>query len=150
VPNALEVHGVWKSYAVGVRGCSLRVRVLHGVSFRVEVGERLGIVGAAGAGKTTLMHCVAGLRRPDAGRVMLRGPLERALLLLDEDELDAGGGREGAPSALLFAREPERLRGRVDRMLELCDGRIEANRRSFDVLIGTRATRQVAEAPVGS
>jgi ATPase subunit of ABC transporter with duplicated ATPase domains len=148
VANALEVQGLWKAYAVGVSGCSLRVRVLHGVSFRVAVGERLGIVGAAGAGKTTLMHCIAGLRRPDAGRVALGGPLDRTLLLLDENRLDGGDRCDRVASALLFARDADRLRGRVDRLLELRDGRLERAGRSCDAPIdGRAATRHVAEAP---
>jgi ATPase subunit of ABC transporter with duplicated ATPase domains len=151
VANALEVYGLWKAYDVGVCGCSLRVRVLQGVSFRVAVGERLGIVGAAGAGKTTLIHCIAGLRRPDAGRVVLGGALDRTLLLLDENRLDSGDRRHRAESALLFAREAERLRGRVDRLLALRDGRLERASRSCAALIeGPAATRHVAEprAPV--
>ncbi|MBK5110310.1 MAG: ABC transporter ATP-binding protein [Thermoleophilia bacterium] len=41
--------------------------------FRVEPGERLAIVGPSGAGKTTLLRLIAGLRRPDRGRITL-GP----------------------------------------------------------------------------
>jgi ABC-type oligopeptide transport system ATPase subunit len=151
VSNALEVDGLWKGYHVGVRGCSVRVRVLRGVTFRVAIGERVGIAGAAGAGKTTLMHCVAGLRRPDAGRLVLAGALDDTLLLLDEHALD-DAGRHGRPaSALFFARDRRRLRGRVDRVLELVDGRIRPARDSFEARIASReAARQVAEpaAPV--
>ena len=147
--NALEVDGLRKAYQVGVRGCALRVRVLRGVTFHVAIGERVGIVGAAGAGKTTLLHCVAGLRRPDAGRLVLAGPLGDTMLLLDEHAL-AGAGRHGRPaSALLFARDADRLRGHVDRILVLVDGRVEPARDALDLRGGRpEIARQVAEPAV--
>jgi ABC-type cobalamin/Fe3+-siderophores transport system ATPase subunit len=146
VSNALVVDGLWKGYHVGVRGCSVRVRVLRGVTFCVATGERVGIVGAAGAGKTTLSHCIAGLRRPDAGRLALAGALDDTLLLLDEPGLDDARRRTQPASALLFARDAGRLRGRVDRVLELVDGRIRPARDAFEARVATReAARQVAE-----
>ena len=146
--NALEVLGLWKSYDVGLRGCSLRVRVLCGVTFRVATGERLGIVGAAGAGKTTLLHCVAGLRRPDAGQVVLGGALHRTLLLLDDEALDRAEWGERVSSALLVARDAERLRGRVDRMLVLRGGRLEDMDAPLEAPAESRAiARQLAEPP---
>ena len=49
------------------------VRALEDVSLRVEPGEMVGVVGRNGAGKTTLLRLVAGVYRPDAGRVAVRG-----------------------------------------------------------------------------
>ncbi len=49
------------------------INVLRGVSFDVEPGEVLGLVGDNGAGKSTLMKTVTGLYRPDAGEVRLDG-----------------------------------------------------------------------------
>jgi ABC-type methionine transport system ATPase subunit len=42
---------------------------LEGVSLELDRGEVLGIFGAAGAGKTTLLRLLAGLERPDHGRI---------------------------------------------------------------------------------
>ena len=69
MPIALRVHTLWKGYAAGVAGCSARVWVLRGVSLDLHEGECVAILGARGAGTTTLLHCLAGLRRPDAGWV---------------------------------------------------------------------------------
>lgn len=47
--------------------------VLRGLSFEVEAGEWLALLGPSGAGKTTLLRLVAGLERPDAGRILFGG-----------------------------------------------------------------------------
>ena len=47
--------------------------VCRDISFRVETGEVVCLVGRSGSGKTTLFHAIAGLTRPDAGRVLLGG-----------------------------------------------------------------------------
>lgn len=65
---ALRVAGLWKGYAAGVVGCSARVWVLRGLSLELAPGERVGVVGAPGSGRTTLLLILAGVLRPDAGR----------------------------------------------------------------------------------
>src|SRR5580692_3413346 len=49
------------------------VVALAGVSFSVGAGEIFGILGRNGAGKTTCMECVIGLRRPDRGTIQIHG-----------------------------------------------------------------------------
>lgn len=49
------------------------VRAVHHVSFTLEAGELLGIMGPNGSGKTTLFNLIAGALHPDAGRIRLRG-----------------------------------------------------------------------------
>lgn len=56
--------------------------ILHDVSFAVEAGESLAIVGASGSGKSTLLGLLAGLDLPSGGSVLLNGS---NLSALDED-----------------------------------------------------------------
>jgi putative ABC transport system ATP-binding protein len=47
--------------------------LLDGLSLRLEAGEFIAIMGESGTGKSTLLNLIAGLERPDAGRVLLDG-----------------------------------------------------------------------------
>jgi branched-chain amino acid transport system ATP-binding protein len=49
------------------------VRAVHDVSFALEEGELIGVMGPNGSGKTTLFNVIAGAFAPDAGHVRLRG-----------------------------------------------------------------------------
>ncbi|MBN9422973.1 MAG: ABC transporter ATP-binding protein [Candidatus Accumulibacter sp. 66-26] len=49
------------------------LRALDGVSLQIAEGEFFGLLGPNGAGKTTLISCLAGLARPDAGRLTVMG-----------------------------------------------------------------------------
>ncbi len=44
--------------------------VLRDISFTVELGDIVSIIGPSGAGKTTLLKIIAGIERPDTGRVL--------------------------------------------------------------------------------
>src|SRR5436305_843840 len=66
----------WVEVAASVRGLGKsfkKARVLEDVSFDVGVGEALVLLGASGSGKTTILRIIAGLERPDSGRVILHG-----------------------------------------------------------------------------
>ena len=56
--------------------------ILHELSFQIEQGESVAIVGASGSGKSTLLSLLAGLDLPSTGQIYLMG---QNLNLLDED-----------------------------------------------------------------
>jgi putative ABC transport system ATP-binding protein len=62
------------------------IAALDGVSFRIDDGEMVAIVGRSGSGKTTLMNILGCLESPTAGRYRLAG---RDVSELDDDELSA-------------------------------------------------------------
>jgi len=49
--------------------------VLNNISFSLDEGESLAILGASGSGKTTLLRCLNFLERPDEGRISVRGEI---------------------------------------------------------------------------
>jgi putative ABC transport system ATP-binding protein len=65
----LEVKNVSKSYTQGKES----IVVLKDVSFSVEKGQTVAIVGPSGSGKSTLLSIMAGLDTPDAGDVLIDG-----------------------------------------------------------------------------
>ena len=65
--SGLVVDDVWFTYPGAAQPA------LAGVSLRVRPGEIVGVAGSNGAGKTTLLRLLAGLWRPDRGRIVLDG-----------------------------------------------------------------------------
>ena len=159
MPPALQIEHLWKSYSAGVRGCSVRVWALRGCSLQVDLGERVAIVGARGSGKTTLVQCIAGVRRADAGRIDVVLPIRccfapshqhagtmarmtaSALLLVDgADTALPYRGWHGA--TVITSRDVASVHDLVDRVMLLRDGRLSALTRT--------AVRRVAEPSLSS
>ncbi|MCL1996048.1 MAG: ABC transporter ATP-binding protein [Defluviitaleaceae bacterium] len=65
----LEVNNLTKTYGKG----DTTVTALGGVSFSVNKGEFVAIIGASGSGKSTLMHLIGGVDRPTSGNVIVDG-----------------------------------------------------------------------------
>jgi putative ABC transport system ATP-binding protein len=76
----LEIKSVTKDYPVGKEIS----RILKGVSFKVDKGEFIAIMGPSGSGKSTLMHILGALDVPTAGTYLLDG---KDISSMPEDEL---------------------------------------------------------------
>src|SRR3954447_18847787 len=69
MPPIIEVADARKSYRIG----KVDVPALRGVSFTVQRGEFVSILGPSGSGKSTLFYLLGGLTRADGGRVVIDG-----------------------------------------------------------------------------
>lgn len=76
----LKVENLTKTYGKG----DTKVVALDNVSFTVEKGEFVAIVGASGSGKSTLLHLIGGVDKPDSGRIFIDG---KNICDFDEDKL---------------------------------------------------------------
>lgn len=76
----LRVEGLTKTYGVG-EGL---VRAVDDISFSVEKGEMVAIIGPSGSGKSTLLHMIGGVDRPSGGKVYVGG---QDVYAQDEDRL---------------------------------------------------------------
>ena len=65
----LKIENLTKIYGSGEN----EVRALDDVSFSVEKGEFLAIIGPSGSGKSTLLHMIGGVDRPTSGRILMNG-----------------------------------------------------------------------------
>ena len=76
----LKVENLNKIYGKGEN----EVRAVNNISFSVQKGEFLAIVGASGSGKSTLLHLLGGVDRPTSGKVYIDG---KDIYQLDDEQL---------------------------------------------------------------
>ncbi len=91
--SLLELRGIEVAYG--------DLPALRGVSVAVEAGETLSVVGANGAGKTTMLRAISGLMRPRAGQILLDGDRLDTLpshLIVERGVVQVPEGRKIFPS----------------------------------------------------
>ena len=76
----LKVENLSKVYGKGEN----KVKAVDNISFSVEKGEFVAIIGASGSGKSTLLHLIGGVDRPTSGKVYIDG---KDIYTLNDDNL---------------------------------------------------------------
>ncbi|MGI9388709.1 MAG: ABC transporter ATP-binding protein [Boseongicola sp.] len=121
----IEFSNVSKSFWTGER----RKVILDRASFRVELGNSLGILAPNGTGKTTLINMMAGLEKPDEGAIIRRSRISFPLGFM--------GGVIGRLSAMENARYIARLYGKDPDYLEAFCRWVCGLDEYFDMPVGT-------------
>jgi putative ABC transport system ATP-binding protein len=80
VTSLISMRDLWKTYQMGAE----QVHALHGVSFDVNKGEYIAIIGPSGSGKSTLMNLIGCLDTPSKGEYWLNA---KNVSEMDDDEL---------------------------------------------------------------
>ncbi len=83
----IHAEELWRTYVMG----SEEIHALRGVSFDIQSGEYVAIMGPSGSGKSTLMNLIGCLDTPSRGRYVLRG---REVSSMNDDELAEIRNRE--------------------------------------------------------
>ena len=126
-PTASAVGAAERTMAIELRDVVFGYRpdrpVLHGISFSVQAGEHVALVGRTGAGKTSALHLLAGLYAPWSGEVRVGGVDPR--LLAEEDR--------------------RRVIGVVPQAVQLFTGTVSDNLTLYDPSVSREAIRRAVE-----
>jgi ABC-type polysaccharide/polyol phosphate transport system ATPase subunit len=110
---------LWRTVKGGLgSGAVERFRALHEVSLELSDGDCLGVVGHNGSGKSSLLRVIAGIYRPDAGRVWVRGRLCSLLSLGAGFEPEMPGRDNIYLNGLLLGIPRGEIADRVDWIIE--------------------------------
>ena len=133
--TALAVDNLFKSFRLptrrvdtlrerllaGLSPATTELEVLRDVSFRVSRGEFLGIAGRNGSGKSTLLKLVAGIYRPDAGKIRAAGRLAPIIELGVGFNNELGAYDNVVMNAVMMGLEPSEARARYPEIIDFAE-----------------------------
>jgi ABC-type polysaccharide/polyol phosphate transport system ATPase subunit len=134
--TAIEFREVWKSFQrhsgqlllsshvkklLSWRSHRELFNALKGVSFRVEPGESVAVMGGNGAGKSTLLSLVAGLVPPNRGKVLVNGRVAALLELGSGFHPDLTGAENLRLNAALLGVSRRRIRDIYDEIVDFSE-----------------------------
>jgi ABC-type polysaccharide/polyol phosphate transport system ATPase subunit len=99
----------------------LEVQALQDVTFRAGEGERVGILGHNGAGKSTILKVLAGIYPPTSGTRLIEGRISSLFDISLGFELDATGWENIAYRGYLQGETPRSIKGKMDAIADFSD-----------------------------
>ena len=102
-------------------GNSVAVQALKDISFSLEDGDRLAIVGANGSGKSSLLKVIAGVYEPSHGRIGVRGRISSMLDIGHGLDMEATGVQNIRLLAAMRGYSPWRLKDQIDAIVDFSE-----------------------------
>ena len=130
---AIQVEDVSKEFKIikprGISGLFMRSNpekyrtfvALDGISFTVKKGEILGIIGLNGSGKTTLLRIIAGVYKPDKGRVKVNGRLSPLMQLAAGFQGELNARENIIMNGLLLGVSKSYIQNKVDEIIQYAE-----------------------------
>jgi ABC-type polysaccharide/polyol phosphate transport system ATPase subunit len=97
------------------------LRVLNNISFTVNKGEMLGVIGRNGSGKTTLLRLIAGIMRPNYGNIYTEGNIVPLLELGTGFDGDLTAQENIVQYGIILGFNPSEIRSKADEILEFSE-----------------------------
>ena len=145
----IQIENVSKSFGSG----ESRTDVLSGINLEIEKGEFIAILGFSGTGKSTLMNLLAGLEKPDSGKILVDGKeidgpsSDRGLVFQNYSLLPwlTVGGNVGMAVDQVWGEEKKNERSdRVDHSLSMVNLSAAKSKRPAELSGGMRQRNSVA------
>ncbi len=99
----------------------MEVKALQDVSLRITQGDRLGILGHNGAGKSTMLRVLAGIYQPTAGHMVVEGKISSLFDIALGFEMDGTGWENIAYRCYLQGETPRSVQGKKDAIAEFSE-----------------------------
>lgn len=115
--KGLKSYSIKKSFLLGKRNKHTTFEALKGITFRLEKGEILGLVGKNGSGKSTLLKAIAGIFTPDCGTVNLHGNTVSLLAIGVGFQRELSGRENILLSGMLLGFSKEEILSKMDEII---------------------------------
>ena len=155
---AVEVNNVTKSFTVskakGISGLissklSSKIKsfkALDGISFNINKGEVLGIIGTNGSGKSTLLRLIAGIYKPDKGYVKLNGRLSPLMQIGAGFQAEFGARENIIINGMLLGLKKKDVENQVQNIIKYAELENFSNLKLKQYSTGMRARLAFATA----
>jgi ABC-type polysaccharide/polyol phosphate transport system ATPase subunit len=99
----------------------LVVKALSNVSFRLQEGDRIGLVGHNGAGKSTLLRVLAGVYEPITGQVLVSGKTTPLFDMMPGLDIEDTGYQNIVTMGMFFGMSPDEIEARIPEIEEFTE-----------------------------
>ncbi|MBO5836594.1 MAG: ABC transporter ATP-binding protein [Oscillospiraceae bacterium] len=119
--KTLQKMSIKQSFLKGMRRKADEFEAVKNISFKVEKGEILGIVGKNGSGKSTMLRAIAGIFSPNKGTIDLHGNSISLLAIGVGFQAELSGRENILLSGMLLGFSEKEIRARMDEIIEFSE-----------------------------